>query len=259
MTRRTVPFGYGIHDGRYVIDAKEAETVRMIFAMYNDGASYAKIAARMTEAAIPYDVRDPKWNKHKVKRILENRKYVGTDVLPGIITEEVFEHAQCIHETKRTTPVRTPKTARDMIWHYIRCEHCGGWCVRCGGANKDRDRDVLVCKRCSAAVQIRKSELEEAVLAQFNAHEYPQTPSYQISEEVMRLNHRINRCLESPEDPVEIIGYILEGITARYACCNDAGCGQAKSRLTEVTPEHFGQVVSGIQVSEQTGVTVMFK
>mgnify|MGYP002859261540 CR=1 FL=1 len=75
MTRRTVPFGYGIHDGRYVIDAEEAETVRMIFAMYNDGASYAKIAAHMTETDIPYHGHHEGLNIKALMRIKLQKRY----------------------------------------------------------------------------------------------------------------------------------------------------------------------------------------
>ena len=258
MTRRNVPFGYVLHDGRFVIDTEEAGAIREIFELYIGGCSYAQIASRMETGSVPYDERDSQWNKHKVKRILENQRYLGTETLPEIISAETFEKAKKIHETKKTVPVKTDRTAKDMIWRYIRCDNCGGWSVRCGGANKDRDRDVLVCKQCHASVQIRKSEIENAVLAQFNAHEYPQTPSYQISEEVMRLNHQINRGLENPDNPAEVIDFILEGITARCGCCADVGI-RPKNHLTEVKPEHFGQVVSGIRLSMDVTVTVEFK
>lgn len=258
MTRRNIPFGYAIHDGSYVIDAEEAKTVQYIFGLYTEGHSYAAIAEEIIARGIPYDRRAPQWNKHKVKRILENRRYLGIANFPAIIPGELFEQVQCIHESRKTTPVRTQKTARDLIWSRIHCENCGGWCVRFGGAYKDKDRDVLVCKQCGMAVQIRKSEIEEAILAQFNAHEYSQSPSYQISKEVMRLNHQINRSLENPEDPGEIVGYILQGITARCACCSDVDV-RHKSRLTEVNPEHFGQVVSAIQLSADGTVALEFK
>ena len=117
---------------------------------------------------------------------------------------------------------------------------------------------MLVCKQCGMAAQIRKSEIEDTVLAQFNAHEYPQTLSYQISDEVMRLNHEINRSLENPENPGEIVGYILQGITARCTCCSDVDV-RHKSHLTEVKPEHFGQVVSAIRLSADGTVTLEFK
>lgn len=44
--------------------------------------------------------------------------------------------------------------------------------------------------------------------------------AYTPSLEVMKIDNAINRALEKAEQPEVVINMILQGITARYSCCN---------------------------------------
>ena len=44
--------------------------------------------------------------------------------------------------------------------------------------------------------------------------------SYTPSPEVMKIDNAINRALEKAEQPEVVINMILQGIAARYSCCN---------------------------------------
>ena len=44
MTKRIVPYGYAIEDGRYTLEAEEAAVVQQIYSLYLTGESYARIA-----------------------------------------------------------------------------------------------------------------------------------------------------------------------------------------------------------------------
>lgn len=86
-------------NGKYALNAPETETVRKIFADYIGGESLKTIAAEMT---IPYIIGKSCWNKNMVCRVLENRKYIGENGYPQIITAEDFEQAARI-KTERNT------------------------------------------------------------------------------------------------------------------------------------------------------------
>ena len=77
------PFGYRIESGKAVISEDEATAVRMIFTSYLDGdaleTAAEKAGIRMKHAG--------------VRRILQNKKYLGTDFYPAIINQETFEKA----------------------------------------------------------------------------------------------------------------------------------------------------------------------
>lgn len=68
-------------DGKLVIDEKEAEVVRMIFRMADEGASLSQIAQTLQEEDIPSLRGKATWSRETLRKILHNEKYHGTVVL----------------------------------------------------------------------------------------------------------------------------------------------------------------------------------
>ena len=86
-------------NGKYALNASEADTVRKIFADYIGGKSLKTIAAEMQ---IPYNTGKAVWNKNMVCRVIENTKYIGEDGYPQIIAAEDFEQAAYIKVERNT-------------------------------------------------------------------------------------------------------------------------------------------------------------
>ena len=99
LKNRSIPFGYCMVNGKYALNAPEAETVRKIFAEYIGGKSLKTIA---TEMQIPYNTDKAVWNKNMVCRVLENKKYIGENGYPQIITAQDFEQAAYIKVERNT-------------------------------------------------------------------------------------------------------------------------------------------------------------
>lgn len=72
MINRKVLYGYQIQNGTLEIVPEEQRTVSMVFTLYNAGASYQAISDALNRQGVPYCREVPLWNKHKVKRLLEN-------------------------------------------------------------------------------------------------------------------------------------------------------------------------------------------
>ncbi len=106
LKNRSIPFGYCIVNGKYAINEHEAEAVRKIFADYIGGKTLIPIAAEMT---IPYNAGKSVWNKNMVCRVLENRKYIGENGYPQIVTSEDFEQAARIKAERNTYRKPTPQ------------------------------------------------------------------------------------------------------------------------------------------------------
>lgn len=119
LKNRNIPFGYCMVNGKYAPNAPEAETVRKIFADYIGGKSLKTIAAEMT---IPYIIGKSGWNKNMVCRVLENRKYIGENGYPQIITSEDFELAAQIKSGRSTyrkpVPQNEPRQPEISIMEY---------------------------------------------------------------------------------------------------------------------------------------------
>ena len=99
LKNRGIPFGYCMVNGKYALNAPEAEAVRNIFTDYIGGKSLKAIAAEMQ---IPYNTGKAQWNKNMVCRVLENKKYIGENGYPKIITVEDFEQAVRIKAGRNT-------------------------------------------------------------------------------------------------------------------------------------------------------------
>ena len=65
----------------------------MIFDEYISGKTLQQIADRLTAKQIVYYKDKTIWNKNMVRRILENRHYIGDEEYPAIVTADEFEKA----------------------------------------------------------------------------------------------------------------------------------------------------------------------
>jgi hypothetical protein len=82
---------------------------------------------------VPYS-EDKMWNKNMVKRVLENEEYLGTDVYPQLISEEVFRKVNERKSAKATSLCIIPDELQEV-------------------------RNLTVCKECSKRLFRTKAEL----------------------------------------------------------------------------------------------------
>ena len=83
---RVIPFGYCMKNGEITVDYTESKAVIEIFEEYLNGSSLKQIAKLMESEKIRYTADSEHWNKNMVKRIIENKKYLGNDKYPQIIS-----------------------------------------------------------------------------------------------------------------------------------------------------------------------------
>lgn len=153
------PLGYDIDENKnYVINPDEAEIVKEIFQLFNDGYSYAEIASRLneeghlTKAGNPFTdksfsdlLRQEKyvgtytWNLRKAKKKSGNNNHarkpeeeqiraVGT--IPPIITKELYDSVQAKLSLNRQRQ-RTGHGRTHYVLGGMELTHCGvcGTCM----------------------------------------------------------------------------------------------------------------------------------
>ena len=76
---RTLGYRRG-SDGRPEIDPEEAETVRLIYARYLEGASLGDIQRELTEREIPTAEGVKGWSRQVIQNILTSEKYIGDGI-----------------------------------------------------------------------------------------------------------------------------------------------------------------------------------
>ena len=91
MKNRTLPYGYCCKDGVIVTEPQESKVLKRIFAAYLDGSSMLTIAEQLNREKIEYRDGVTDWNKGRLKHLIDNTKYLGTEVYPPIIDQATYE------------------------------------------------------------------------------------------------------------------------------------------------------------------------
>ena len=258
MINRKNLYGYCIENGELTIVPQEAQTVKRIATLYIAGASYQTIADSLNKSGTPFSQDAPLWNKHKVKRVLENPRYTGTDGYPPILDEADFQAVQA--KIKAKTEGYTFKEKRPLLRlrEYLQCD-CGGALHRTAGANRRKDTLYLKCAACGTQLTILDDTLLDQVSRQMVEHDQPDQKPYVPSGEIIRLTNAVNRGLEHLSAPEDVVTLILQGVSARYDCCPAPIEQKNNDRQAEVDIKRFGQAVSHITITGNQDVTVHFK
>lgn len=205
--QRTIPFGYQMRQGKISCEQTEADAVKNIFSMYPAGESLKRIAEIMTERGIRYHQHTKQWNKHMVKRILENDHYLGDEEYPQIIDREDY------------LAVRLQKADRNTYAHCkpdISCIRTKTVCAACGAVvrrdMKSHGRARWKCGNsdCGNVVAIADDALVNTINAWLEALakapyllEMHNPPAEKMSMEALRLLNELtaafNRGTESGE------------------------------------------------------------
>ena len=80
---------------------------------------------------------------------------------------------------------------------------------------------------------------------------------YTPSEDTVRLTNAINRGLERPEHPEDVVALILQGISARYACIEAPAASLDTQRL--IKEKAYDRAIKYITITADNAVTVTFK
>lgn len=91
--------GYDLVDGNYVINARQAYTVRKIFELYAGGMGYKQICAELTRMGCENAHGEVKWSVERIGRILRNATYKGyigynKSCSDGFLTQKRVNHRE---------------------------------------------------------------------------------------------------------------------------------------------------------------------
>ena len=155
MSKRKLLYGYQIQNGELTVVKAEASVVARVASLYLEGLSYQKLADLLNQEHIPFSKEVPVWDKHKVKRLLENPRYTGQNGYPGILDTETFQCVQSRIQEK--TAKQTPKAERQILKlaDRLHCASCGSTLYRMGGKNHRKDTLYLKCAHCGITITIQ--------------------------------------------------------------------------------------------------------
>ena len=216
----TLPYGYCCKDGVIVTEPQESKVLKRIYAAYLDGSSMLTIAEQLNREKIEYRDGVTGWNKGRLKHLIDNTKYLGTEVYPSIIDQETYEKIQKTKHGRNTQ--RNTDKAQDIfrLTVPVRCPSCGDRMRRRHDSRcKCQERWTCENTACRLRIEISDTELLTALadlLGTVTADSItlPAKTPYEPSAEVIRLNNEISRMLDMAEidKAVFLAGDSLKGI-----------------------------------------------
>lgn len=223
---RYLPFGYHIQKGYLCIHEAEAAVVRQVFEDYQAGMSYRRIAETLAAKGIPYMKNRTDWNKHRVKRMLENPRYCGRDDFPPIIPADTFGAVSALIGQKSQGEPLSEEL--DSIRSKTICGACGAKYKR-DGRSKNYEAWCCSAEGRITPKRITDKALLESVTAILNTIisnpsllGLPSPHREHYSLDVVRTENQINRELEKGEVDSDYIKLLIFGcVAAKYEACAD--------------------------------------
>ena len=271
---RYIPYGYRNQMGS-ALPSEEAEIVRQIYTAYRNGESFQGIANSLRENGVRFDGERCDWNKNRVKRILEDERYIGKSGYPTLLSEDEFRQVQAIIASRRPREYMTP--AETAIRNRVRCAECGRRFKRFA-ASAARVWWKCEEKECRTDFKITPDMLFHAIASLIDMViddpkllTVPDDPAqgFRPNTETVRVNHEINRLLEKPDaDRQTLTSLILKGISVRYAACGADSAPYTTEKLKDavaiaeptgrIQPELIEKSVSAILVAHDGRIRIRF-
>ena len=271
---RYIPYGYRNQMGS-ALPSEEAEIVRQIYTAYRNGESFQGIANSLRENGVRFDGERCDWNKNRVKRILEDERYIGKSGYPTLLSEDEYRQVQAIIASRRPREYMTP--AETAIRNRVRCAECGRRFKRFA-ASAARVWWKCEEKECRTDFKITPDMLFHAIASLIDMViddpkllTVPDDPAqgFRPNTETVRVNHEINRLLEKPDaDRQTLTSLILKGISVRYAACGADSAPYTTEKLKDavaiaeptgrIQPELIEKSVSAILVAHDGRIRIRF-
>ena len=226
MKLRTLPYGYQFTDGAVAIHPQERDTVVKIFQDYLGGESLLGIANSLNANGVEYLPGVTGWNKARLKRIIEDERYLGRESYPAILDQEIFDALQRLKAERNTQKNCDRGTDIFQLSVPVKCPLCGCEMHRRYDA---RIKDVAqrwTCQNPECKKLIAKSdeellfEITELLNKVISAPEMIRIPTATDREpcpEVRKLDNEIGRMLEGfHADKDALRKAILRRVSAAY-------------------------------------------
>ena len=224
MKNRKIPFGYEMQKGKIKISETEAEILHRIFAEYINGRNLKELAEMLAEQNIEYLPGMSAWNKNRIKRILEDKRYTGDDKYPMIIENQIFTQANEIKTKRRNTSDNIVTADSKPLVYSVRCGCCGAM-LKHRTIRKLRNSEKWYCESVECKIMVKKtiSEIIKYVVEIINGLiTNPELveqdeDEQEMSSEISLMESEIERMMNQEYvDKTEIQNRILECAAKKY-------------------------------------------
>ena len=168
MKIRNIAFGWQYEGGKIVLQEGEASVLRNMYQAYKLGKSLAALVEKLEALEIEYQEGKTDWNKSRVRRLLSDKRYLGTEEYPAVIDPETFEAVQK-RLKEANQQAKADRKADIYQIHNVRCDRCGAIMKRRTSYSGKR-YEKWVCQNKSCHIIAAKPDVKmiEDLLTQLN-------------------------------------------------------------------------------------------
>lgn len=277
MKNRRFPYGYEMQNGVIVICLKEADTVKQIFSQYLNGKNLKNIAEKLTENQVEFMPGEYGWNKSRIKRMIEDKRYIGNNTYPPIIDEDIYKKANAEKDNRRTNINPVVTAEKKLLTNKVICSNCGRKLFH-NTDSRLKNSEKWFCKNedCQFSVYMTVAELEQRItevlnllISNYNFTEYEETDiSAEPTLEICKTENEIERLLESIDfDKTEIQNMILQCAAKKYDEYKSVqhiterlkADFEKSSLLSAFNMELFDRTVSAVMINKDKKVSLKLK
>ena len=243
---RVIPFGYCMKNCEITTIPKEVYAVSTIFSEYLNGSSLLQIAKLMESEKIRYSTDSDRWNKNMVKRIIENKKYLGTDKYQQIIDEDIFRQAN----EKRVRKAATLCVISDDLQEIRKVTYCAECGEKLFRKTNGKGREYWNCGNPDCfkyEYRLTDQMIIGAVLTVLNTaianpsliENSGEISVYSPTVDVIRKQNEINQMTDSLQvdfDKVKV--EILRLAEMKYNCCTYNDSPQKTKEIKALLENH---------------------
>lgn len=221
MKKRNILYGYQCIEGIIKLHPQEMAVVKEIFKAYTEGKSLLELSKWLNERQIEYMPGVIEWNKSRIMRLLEDKRYLGDDRYPALIEQGAYDTVQKI-SYNRCDQKNTDRQADIFKLNIpVKCPSCNSILKRIVD-NRWSTPPKWRCQnpKCKKSIAITDEALLSAITELLNtAIGNPETITIPTEEEIesstelRRLNNEITRAFDS----IQIDRTAVREMMIRYA------------------------------------------
>lgn len=167
----------------------------------------------ITPRQVEYMPGKSNWNRSRIQRMIDDKRYIGENGYPPILTEQAYTAMQAM---------KTEKNTQKAVSHFkltvpVACPSCGGRMQR-RYDNRRKASTWWCCAECKTTVSITDEDIQNGITERLNEViadperiKIPES-AYEESQEVRRMSAEIAKTLDT-------IGFDKEVLKQKMLTC----------------------------------------
>lgn len=274
MKNRRIPYGYEMKNGSIVICESESVVVRQIFADYIGGENLKSIADSLMNRKVEYLPGKTGWNKSRIKRIIEDKRYIGDNIYPNIIQEEILNRANELKTSRCKTKDSKINKDSKLIKSKMFCGECGNL-LHHKTDNAKSNTETWSCKNCKMSVKMILEDVEKQITVLLNKVIHntelimiENTNDEEIPSELICMENEVERMLEQVDfDKEKLQDKILQCAAKKYTLNMSVqhitdrlkADFEKSSPLLTFSADLFDKAVSSVIMTKDKSISIILK